>query len=139
LHGAVTGSRVRPADTAPAAMGLDLVFVVLRFSRRAVDPVVESLVAWPLSLINPHIDPPLPSPRRAPAGIFFLFLSLCEHRHRAELSLEKRLFDIAEILAVGMQRHRVVADDLDSIDVVRIQNAAVARVTSEHGVGSSHQ
>ena len=45
--------------------------------------------------------------------------TLDEHRDRVPLGLEDGLLDVAEVLAVGLQRKRPVAGDLDPVEIVR--------------------
>ncbi len=45
------------------------------------------------------------------------------------------MLDVAEILAVRVQRHRVVADDLDAVDVVCVEHVRVARMPEQHRPG----
>jgi hypothetical protein len=47
-----------------------------------------------------------------------------EHRDRAALGLEHRLRHVAEVLPVRLQGHRPVADDLDPVLVVQVEDAA---------------
>src|SRR5580765_2181012 len=44
--------------------------------------------------------------------------ALHQNRDRIALGLEQRLRDVAEILAVGLQRQRVIAAHLDPVEVV---------------------
>ena len=46
--------------------------------------------------------------------------TLDKHGDRAALGLEDRVLDVAEILAVGLQRQRPVAGDLDPVEVVAV-------------------
>ena len=50
-----------------------------------------------------------------------------QNRHGAALGLEDRLLDVAEILAVDLERHRLVADDLDPVEVVRRRASSRSR------------
>src|SRR5579884_3784453 len=52
---------------------------------------------------------------------------LREHGDRVPLGLEDGLRHVAEVLAVAVQRQRPVADDLHSVDVVRVEEALAAR------------
>ena len=53
--------------------------------------------------------------------------TLDKHGNRAALGLEDRVLDVAEILAVGLQRQRPVAGDLDPVEVVAVEQLARAR------------
>src|SRR4051812_43715984 len=52
-----------------------------------------------------------------------------ENRDGAPLGFEERLFDVAEVLAVGLERRRLIAADRDAVEVVRVQHRAFAHVT----------
>ena len=53
--------------------------------------------------------------------------TLDKHGDRAALGLEDRVLDVAEILAVDLQRQRPVAGDLDPVEVVAVDAASRAR------------
>ena len=46
---------------------------------------------------------------------------------RVALGLDHDMLDVAEVLAVHLQRQRPVARDLDPVDVVRAQQVRAAR------------
>ena len=85
-----------------------------------------------LAFVDRHCrSPPVRQPLDAPEGLDFFTTSAPPPR---PLGLEERLLDVAEILAVHLQRHRLVADDLDAVEVVRVEHVPVARVAGEHRV-----
>src|SRR5581483_4291464 len=51
---------------------------------------------------------------------------LHEDRDRPALGHEDGLLDVAEVLAVGVERRRPVADDLDAIEVVAVERVAAS-------------
>ena len=52
--------------------------------------------------------------------------TLDKHGQRAALGLEDRVLDVAEVLAVGLQRQRPVAGDLDPVEVVPVEQLAAS-------------
>src|SRR5712692_5654913 len=52
---------------------------------------------------------------------------LDEDRDGAALGLEDRLFDVAEVLTVDLERHRAVARHLEQVEIVAVEHWAHAR------------
>ena len=53
--------------------------------------------------------------------------TLDKHGNRAALGLEDRVLDVAEVLAVDLQRQRPVAGDLDPVEVVPVEQRRAER------------
>ena len=56
---------------------------------------------------------------------------LREHGHRFSLRLERRVLDVAEVLAVGMERQRDVTGDLDPVEIMPSEEALSRGVSAE--------
>ena len=87
-------------------------------SRRRRRPPVGNVVA-----VADH--PPQVALRRQNLGHSSgIYRGSHEDVDRVALGLEHDVLDVAEILAVGLQRQRPVARDLDPVDVVRVEHVA---------------
>jgi hypothetical protein len=64
---------------------------------------------------------------------------LHENRDGAALRLEDDPLPVAEVLAVGVKRHRMVADDIDPVEIVAKQDIAFSRVPSQEPEGRSDE
>src|SRR2546421_984499 len=65
------------------------------------------------------------APLIASLRALLMFRTLDEHRERAALGLEDRLGDVAEVLAVDLERERPVAGDLDPVEVMPVEHVRV--------------
>src|SRR5439155_11703008 len=64
------------------------------------------------------------APLSASLAFLLIFGTLDEHPHSASLRLEKRFRHVAEIFAVGLERKRAVARDLDPVEIVAGEQVA---------------
>src|SRR5436305_14844955 len=85
---------------------------------------------WNTPRLGPSLPPPS-SPR--------LRRSSNQYRHRRSLGLEDCSLDVTEVFAVGVERKRDVAADLDPVEVVLADEAAIVSPTAQNTGGHRRQ
>ncbi len=86
---------------------------------------VPEVHAWLLEHAALGPSPPTPSAAR-------LRRSSNQYRNRPPLGLEDGALDVAEVLAVGVQRQRDIAADLDPVEVVLAQEPAIVGAPAQY-------